>query len=958
MNSRIPFIIGITLFTALALSSQNSVSDTVSTLGAEPPDSFRAPKLLQNVAMGDFNGDGIKDVAVADFLTDTVLIMMGDGAGHFRLAAKLPSDGGPRAVVAGDFNHDGVVDLATANFFSGDVTIFFGLGDGSFADPQPIHLAKGLSSLALADLDSDGNLDLVVGNFLSGSLTVLKGAPDGSFAVDAALDLAPGVSLVYVQDFDGDGYQDLIAVDASEKQVWLFAGNGHGTFQRAESIIPHLASLRLATKPQGAKSTVALGQWLTIVKVAGDGQLAYPGSVLRRDLRAGVTGRSGGLVGQEPMFFSNLYGGASVTGTSHISTDDQGHVSAEVTVGALPGINFLAVSASGGATAVFGAASVLQIADFFKQVEAALASSLMNPDNLVLRELLNKAKDRLNNNDVVGAVVTLQDCLELLAKAESEPDTRPTAPSTSTDLLKRLLNQVILFGTNVGDFTGTIKCGQTVSRTLAAGQRDFYSFGANASEVITWVSVGSVDACADLYFSGKKIATGACNGVSGPFTIPTKGTYSLVVYAANPANTGAYSLNLQFPTGRCATRAACGQTKNGALAEAQQDAYSFSANAGEAITWVSVGSADACADLYTSGKKIATGACNGVNGPFAITTKGNYVFVVHAANPAVSDAYSLNLQFPTGRCATSAACGQTKNGALAEAQQDAYSFSANAGEAITFSSVGSADACADLYTSGKKIASDPCNGTSAPVTLPTTGEYVLLVHAANPAVSDAYSANWQFTTGCPICKVSPASFVFAAQLLETTSTPKSATLTNTGNATMSITRIGITGTNPRDFTQSNTCGSSLAVGAKCTVSVSFKPTAINKRTASLSISDNAAPPNPQTMALAGTGTEIKLVPGSLSFGNQLVGTTSAPKKVTMTNVGSTVLTISGISLTGTNAGDFSQTHTCGGTLGAGASCTISVTFHPSTTGARSAAISISDNGGGSPQKVPLAGTGT
>jgi len=105
-------------------------------------------------------------------------------------------------------------------------------------------------------------------------------------------------------------------------------------------------------------------------------------------------------------------------------------------------------------------------------------------------------------------------------------------------------------------------------------------------------------------------------------------------------------------------------------------------------------------------------------------------------------------------------------------------------------------------------------------------------------------------------------------------------------------------------------------------------------------------------------TVVKLVPISLSFGDQLVGTTSTAKAVTMTNVGTTALTINGISLTGINAGDFSQTHTCGGTLGAGASCTISVKFHPSATGARSAAVSISDNGGGSPQKVPLSGTGT
>src|ERR1039458_4480407 len=111
--------------------AQNPVSASPSTQRVAPrPDSLRAAKLLQSVALGDFNGDGIMDFAVADFLSDNILVMLGDGEGHFRLAAKLPSGVGPRSIVAGDFNHDGLMDLATADFFSGDVNIFLGHGDG------------------------------------------------------------------------------------------------------------------------------------------------------------------------------------------------------------------------------------------------------------------------------------------------------------------------------------------------------------------------------------------------------------------------------------------------------------------------------------------------------------------------------------------------------------------------------------------------------------------------------------------------------------------------------------------------------------------------------------------------------------------------------------------------------------------------------------------------------------
>jgi hypothetical protein len=79
--------------------------------------------------------------------------------------------------------------------------------------------------------------------------------------------------------------------------------------------------------------------------------------------------------------------------------------------------------------------------------------------------------------------------------------------------------------------------------------------------------------------------------------------------------------------------------------------------------------------------------------------------------------------------------------------------------------------------------------------------------------------------------------------------------------------------------------------------------------------------------------------------------------VTLTNIGTTALTISAIAITGTNAGDFQQTHTCGASLAAGASCTISVTFKPTATGTRAATVGVTDSAAGSPQHVPLSGTG-
>ena len=103
--------------------------------------------------------------------------------------------------------------------------------------------------------------------------------------------------------------------------------------------------------------------------------------------------------------------------------------------------------------------------------------------------------------------------------------------------------------------------------------------------------------------------------------------------------------------------------------------------------------------------------------------------------------------------------------------------------------------------------------------------------------------------------------------------------------------------------------------------------------------------------------EADLSPGSLSFGSQAVGSKSAAQNITLTNNQSVALNISSISFTGTNPGDFAQTNTCGGTVGAGENCTISVTFTPGGTGSRSATLNVNDDGSNSPQTAALSGTG-
>jgi len=212
----------------------------------------------------------------------------------------------------------------------------------------------------------------------------------------------------------------------------------------------------------------------------------------------------------------------------------------------------------------------------------------------------------------------------------------------------------------------------------------------------------------------------------------------------------------------------------------------------------------------------------------------------------------------------------------------------------------------------------------------------------------------------PAISLSPNSLTFGNQAVGTSRSGQSVTLTNTGTATLTLNSISISGVNAGDFSQTNTCGGSVAAGSNCTITVTFAPTATGTRSANLSIADNA-PGNPQTVSFSGTGTALQLSQTSLSFGPIKVGNSSAVKTITLANLGSTTVSITRIGITGTNAGDFKQTNTCGSSIGAGQSCAISVAFTPLATGTRTAILGVMDSDGGSPQSpqmVTLSGTGS
>ncbi|MGH9573224.1 MAG: choice-of-anchor D domain-containing protein [Candidatus Acidiferrales bacterium] len=212
----------------------------------------------------------------------------------------------------------------------------------------------------------------------------------------------------------------------------------------------------------------------------------------------------------------------------------------------------------------------------------------------------------------------------------------------------------------------------------------------------------------------------------------------------------------------------------------------------------------------------------------------------------------------------------------------------------------------------------------------------------------------------PQAQVSPASWDFGAQNVGTQSSAETFTITNSGNASLNFTQaIAITGTNAADFRQTNNCPTSLAPSLSCSISATFSPQSVGTFSAGINFANNAVG-SPQSVPLTGSGTllaQAQITPPSLTFGPQVIGTSSVPQSISIKNAGSAALIFSQIAFTGANAGDFIESDNClGNEIAPNLSCTAFVRFSPQTDGAKSASLSIADNASNTSQTVTIIGT--
>jgi hypothetical protein len=279
---------------------------------------------------------------------------------------------------------------------------------------------------------------------------------------------------------------------------------------------------------------------------------------------------------------------------------------------------------------------------------------------------------------------------------------------------------------------------------------------------------------------------------------------------------------------------------------------------------------------------------------------------------------------------------------------------------------GSADDYVLTTTCGSSLAVGASCTASVKFKPVSTGAKATSIHFADSASGSPQSVSLTGTGtaagSSPAVTLSPTSVTFSSQTVGTTSAAQTVKLTNSGKASLSITSIALTGGEADDFVLTKGCGSSLAAGASCTLSISFKPASSGTKKEAITITDNASG-SPQSVSLTGSGSAagsspaVTLSPTSETFSSRTVGTTSGARTVKLTNSGGASLSITSIALTGGEADDFVLTKGCGSSLAASASCTLSVSFKPASSGLKKATIAVADNASGSPQSVGLSGTG-
>jgi len=263
------------------LAVANNWSDNVSVLlgtgtgSLYPATNFAVGSNPFSVAIGDLNGDGKPDLAVSNGGTNNVSILLGTGTGSFGPATNFAVGSCPLSVAIGDLNGDGQPDLAVANYVSHNVSILLGTGTGAFGLATNFAPGTGPYSVAIGDLNDDGKPDLAVANYWSNNVSILLGTGTGAFGPATNFPVGAAPFSVAIGDFNGDGKPDLAVVNFWSQNVSILLGDGAGAFDPATNFAVGTLPVSVAIGDLNGdeKPDLAVANWISsnVSILLGDG---------------------------------------------------------------------------------------------------------------------------------------------------------------------------------------------------------------------------------------------------------------------------------------------------------------------------------------------------------------------------------------------------------------------------------------------------------------------------------------------------------------------------------------------------------------------------------------------------------------------------------------------------------------------------------------------------------------
>ncbi|HEY3971700.1 MAG TPA: choice-of-anchor D domain-containing protein [Candidatus Sulfotelmatobacter sp.] len=960
------------------------------------------------VAVGDFNADGFLDVVEANNADDTVSIYLGLGNGTFQTPVSYSVGAGPIAVVSGDFNADGNLDLAVADSGSNNIAVLFGKGDGTFISTAYYATPADPDGLVAADLNGDGKLDLIAANNGGNNIAVLMNSGAGTFATGVPYAVGTLPFAISAGDFYGNGQIDVAVVNSGDNTVSILPGNGDGTFNtagaltfsigdeslamavgdfngdgRADLVVSNadddtvsillqapavtLSNSSLSFGAENAGSSSASQS--VVVTNSGSATLAI-GSIAV----GGVNSSQFSQTNNCPTSPSTLAAGANCTINVTFIPTVAGSDSANVTItDSAPG-SPQTVSLLGAGIAASVVLSPASLTFATQTVNTTSAAQLVTLTNLGSEALavtsITASAEYAQTNNCGSSVAAGAACSITVSFTPTSTGTQ-TGTITIADSAAAGSQTVSLSGTGAGAPTVSLS---PISLTFGSQALDSTS----APKTITLTNTGSGPlTISSLTATGNYTETNTC-GTSVPaganciitvfFTPTVTGSRHGTVVVTDDATNSPQIENL---TGTGVTQTIAFSPTGVAFANqavntsSAAKAITLTNNSGAALGISSIAASANYSETNSCGASVAAGRSCTISVTFTPTSAGSIPGVVTIADsnstvqtvPLTGTGIAAAVVFsPAGVTFADQTVGTTSPSTAVTLTNSGTATLTITGMSITGSNSGD---FAQTNSCGTSLAAGAFCSITATFTPTASG-----LRTASISVSDSASGSPQSTaltgTGiAPVVGLSPSSLTFANRAVGTTSSASVLTFSNSGNAALTITSIGITGTNSTDFSQTNNCGPSLAEGTSCAISVTFVPSAVGTRQASVSVIDNAAG-SPHTAPLTGVGTApvVSFSSSTIAFANTAVGSSSATGGVTLFNTGNATLTISSVTIMGANSGDFSQSNNCGLTVPAGGNCNINAVFSPTVAGARTATISVSDNVAGTPQSITLNGTGT